>query len=119
MSIERINELRDILRRLSREYYELDAPSVSDQEYDRYMQELIELENQYPEAYDPESPTQKVGGKVLEGFNKVAHKEVMLSLGNAYNFEDLQALMSGCAMKSAMWICCGMQDRWFGDELDL
>lgn len=91
MSIERIKELREILTRLSREYYELDAPSVSDQEYDRYMQELIELENQYPEAYDPDSPTQKVGGKVLEGFNKVAHKEVMLSLGNAYNFEDLKA----------------------------
>ncbi len=91
MSLERIKELRETLNRLSHEYYDLDAPSVSDQEYDRYMQELIELEQQYPESVDANSPTQKVGGKVLESFTKVTHKEVMLSLANAYNYEDLQA----------------------------
>lgn len=91
MSRERILELREILRRLSREYYELDSPTVSDQEYDRYMQELIDLENEYPDMADPSSPTQKVGGEVLEGFVKVAHKTRMISLANAFNYEDLLA----------------------------
>lgn len=90
MSQTRILELRKILNRLSHEYYVLDMPSVSDQEYDRYMQELIELEETYPEYYDENSPTQRVGGKVLEGFNKITHKRRMLSLGNAYNFDDLK-----------------------------
>lgn len=89
MSQERILELREILKRLSKEYYELDAPSVSDQEYDRYMQELMELESQYPEMADPDSPTQKVGGEVLEEFTKVAHTTRMISLANAFNYEDL------------------------------
>lgn len=89
--IKRIEQLREILTTLGYEYYVLDNPSQSDQEYDRYMQELKELEAQHPEAYDPNSPTQRVGGKVLDGFQKVEHKRMMLSLGNAYNFEDLQA----------------------------
>lgn len=91
MSIERIKELRETLNVLAKEYYELDNPSASDQEYDRLMQELIELENQFPESKDEQSPSQQVGGSVLEGFNKVTHKEVMLSLGNAFNYEDLKA----------------------------
>ncbi|MGN1344487.1 MAG: NAD-dependent DNA ligase LigA [Traorella sp.] len=91
MSKERILELREILNQLAKEYYEYDAPSVSDQEYDRYMQELIDLENQYPEMYDPNSPTQKVGGEVLEGFIKVEHTKRMISLANAFNYDDLLA----------------------------
>lgn len=89
MSKERILELREILNRLAKEYYELDAPSVSDQEYDRYMQELIDLENLYPEMVDSQSPSQRVGGEVLEGFKKVTHKSRMISLSNAFNLEDL------------------------------
>ena len=88
---ERIEELKKILNRLSYEYYVLDSPSVEDREYDRYMQELQDLENEHPEFLDPNSPTQRVGGKVLEGFHKVTHKRSMLSLGNAYNLEDLEA----------------------------
>lgn len=91
MSQTRILELRKILNRLSHEYYVLDMPSVSDQEYDRYMQELMDLEAAHPEFYDENSPSQRVGGKVLEGFQKITHKRSMLSLGNAYNFEDLKA----------------------------
>lgn len=91
MSLERIQELRRILNRLSHEYYVLDNPSVSDQEYDRYMQELQDLEEVYPESYDPNSPTQRVGGKMLEGFTKITHQRMMLSLGNGYNYEDLMA----------------------------
>lgn len=89
MSKERIVELREILKKLAKEYYEFDAPSVSDQEYDRYMQELIDLENEYPDMYDPTSPSQKVGGEVLEGFEKVEHKTRMISLSNAFNYDDL------------------------------
>ena len=86
---KRILELREILNRLAKEYYELDAPTVSDQEYDRYMQELIDLESQNPDMFDPASPSQKVGGQVLEGFEKVAHKTRMISLSNAFNYDDL------------------------------
>lgn len=86
---KRILELRKILNQLAKEYYELDAPTVSDQEYDRYMQELIDLESQNPDMFDPASPTQKVGGQVLEGFEKVAHKTRMISLSNAFDYDDL------------------------------
>ncbi|MCI9312355.1 MAG: NAD-dependent DNA ligase LigA [Erysipelotrichaceae bacterium] len=87
---KRIMELRSILDRLSYEYYVLDRPSVSDREYDRYYQELLALEQEYPQFFDAHSPTQRVGGTVLEGFTKVTHKRMMLSLGNAYNREDLE-----------------------------
>ena len=89
--IKRIQELRTLLEKLSYEYYVLDHPSLSDQEYDRYMQELIVLEEKHPETYDPNSPTQRVGGSVLEGFEKVEHKRMMLSLGNVFNYEELSA----------------------------
>lgn len=88
---QRILELRTILDRLSYEYYVLDQPSVTDQEYDRYYQELLSLEQEYPQYFDANSPSQRVGGAVLDSFRKVTHKRMMLSLGNAYNFEDLQA----------------------------
>lgn len=88
---KRILEVRAILDRLSYEYYVLDTPSASDQEYDRYYQELLMLEEQFPEYFDVNSPSQRVGGTVLEGFQKITHKRMMLSLGNAYNLEDLQA----------------------------
>ncbi len=88
---KRIAELRSVIERLSYEYYVLDRPSVDDREYDRYYQELLQLETQYPQFFDANSPTQRVGGAVLEGFQKVTHKRMMLSLGNAYNLEDLQA----------------------------
>ena len=91
MSKQRIFELRKILDNLSYEYYVLDKPSVSDQEYDRYYQELVALEEQFPEYKDPNSITQRVGGVVLDAFTKVEHKRAMLSLGNAFNKEDLQA----------------------------
>lgn len=66
--IKRIAELRAELEKLSYEYYVLDRPSRSDQEYDRLMQELMALEEKHPEQFDPNSPTQRVGGGVLEGF---------------------------------------------------
>lgn len=91
MSQQRILELRSILDRLAYEYYVLDQPSKSDQEYDRYYQELVALEYEFPQYRDPNSITQRVGGVVLDAFTKVEHKRTMLSLGNAFNLEDLHA----------------------------
>ena len=91
MSQQRILELRSILDRLAYEYYVLYQPSMSDQEYDRYYQELVALEYEFPQYRDPNSITQRVGGVVLDAFTKVEHKRTMLSLGNAFNLEDLHA----------------------------
>ncbi|OCN04735.1 DNA ligase (NAD(+)) LigA [Erysipelotrichaceae bacterium MTC7] len=90
---QRIKELRSILHQYGYEYYVLDKPSVSDQEYDRLMQELQDLEKEHPEDYDANSPTQRVGGKILEGFGKVRHIRPMYSLGNGYNYEDLESFV--------------------------
>lgn len=91
MSKLRILELRKKLDTLAYEYYVLDKPSVSDQEYDQYYQELLALEDAFPEYRDVNSITQRVGGLVLDAFTKVEHKRPMLSLGNAYNIEDLRS----------------------------
>ncbi len=90
MEEKRILELRQLLEQYSIEYYVYDAPSVSDQEYDRLLQELIALEEKHPELYDANSPSQRIIGQVLEGFEKVAHEQQMLSLGNVFNFEEIQ-----------------------------
>ncbi len=87
---ERIDFLRETLEKLSEEYYELDTPSVSDAEYDRYMQELISLEEQFPEYQTDDSPSVRVGGKALDSFQKVAHQTAMLSLGNAFDEGDIR-----------------------------
>lgn len=86
---DRVEELTRLLERYNYEYYNLDSPSVSDQEYDRLMNELILLEKKHPELKSSLSPTQRVGGAVLQEFKKVTHKRPMLSLGNAFNDEDL------------------------------
>lgn len=88
---QRMDELCALLEKYNEEYYLKNASSVSDAEYDNLMRELMELEEQYPEFKHKNSPTSKVNGGVLDVFTKITHKRVMLSLGNAYNFEDLQA----------------------------
>ena len=93
MSINRIEELRKLIRQYNHEYHVLDNPSVSDQEYDRCMQELIQLEHDFPESFDANSPTQQVGGAVLDKFTKVKHDQMMLSLGNVYNKEEVDAFI--------------------------
>lgn len=94
MSIEeakkRIDELRDILNKFNYEYHVLDNPSASDAEYDRHMQELITLEAEHPQFMTEDSPSLRVGGEVLDIFEKVTHKSAMLSLGNAFNEGDLR-----------------------------
>src|SRR5216684_3485962 len=85
-----IEELRDKIRHHEHLYYVLDAPELSDAEFDKLMQELKKLEAEHPDLITPDSPTQRVGGKPLEGFVKVAHSSPMLSLDNAYNEEELR-----------------------------
>ncbi|PEC20704.1 NAD-dependent DNA ligase LigA [Bacillus cereus] len=87
---KRIEELRDLLNTFNYQYHVLDNPSVSDAEYDRNMQELIKLEEENPEFMSEDSPSIRVGGTVLDIFEKVTHKSPMLSLGNAFNEGDLR-----------------------------
>ncbi|GAB3059617.1 NAD-dependent DNA ligase LigA [Salinicoccus sesuvii] len=88
---EKIKSLQDRLNRYNYEYHVLDAPTIPDSEYDKLLHELIALEEQYPEYRTDSSPTVRVGGAVLSRFEKVAHDTPMLSLGNAFNEEDLRA----------------------------
>lgn len=85
-----IQKLRDLLNRYNYEYYVLDTPSVPDAEYDRIMQQLIQLEEKFPQLIAPDSPTQRVGGESLDVFEKVTHRNPMLSLANAFNEQDLR-----------------------------
>ena len=88
--LERSEEIKKLLEQYNYEYYVLDNPSVSDAEYDRLMQELMALENEHPDIRSPLSPTQRVGGQVLDEFKKITHQRSMLSLANAFNEDDLR-----------------------------
>ena len=87
---KRAEELRRAINTHNRSYYLLDDSTISDSEYDRLLQELRGLEEEYPELLTPDSPTQRVGGEPAEGFTQVQHSSPMLSLGNAFNREDLE-----------------------------
>ena len=86
-----IEALREKIRHHEHLYYVLDSPEVSDAEFDLLMQKLKQLEAENPELITPDSPTQRVGGKPAEGFEKIQHSRPMLSLDNAYNEEELRA----------------------------
>ncbi len=86
---EQINQLREELRQHNYNYYVLDAPTVSDYEFDMKLKELQELEEKHPEFYDPNSPTLRVGGEITKSFETVVHEHRMYSLDNSYSKEDL------------------------------
>lgn len=86
---ERVKELVNILNEANYNYYILDNPTITDQEYDNYMRELINLENEYPEFKLADSPTGRVGNEVVSAFNKVTHEKPMLSLSNVFNEEEI------------------------------
>src|SRR5215471_10656322 len=88
---ERIDELRDAIRHHEECYYIHSAPEISDEEFDRLPHELERLEADYPDLVTPDSPTQRVGGRPVEGFATVRHLVPMLSLDNAYSLEELKA----------------------------
>ncbi|QIM50492.1 NAD-dependent DNA ligase LigA [Pusillimonas sp. DMV24BSW_D] len=89
--LKKVARLRDDIALHNHRYYVLDAPVISDAQYDRLMQELADLEAQHPELVTPESPTQRVGAAPLDAFDSVRHKVPMLSLGNGFDPDDIQA----------------------------
>jgi len=86
---ERYEELVKIINEADYNYHTLDSPTISDQEYDNYLRELFDLEYQYPELRTADSPTQRAGGQILDGFEKVNHKLPMLSLSNVFNESEI------------------------------
>ncbi|HFI0452935.1 TPA: NAD-dependent DNA ligase LigA [Streptococcus suis] len=88
---KRISELVGLLNQYAKEYYQLDKPSVSDAEYDKLYRELVELETAHPALVLPDSPTHRVGGKILDGFEKYSHVYPLFSLQDAFSREELDA----------------------------
>ena len=88
--MDRMNEIIEILNKANYEYYVLDNPSITDQEYDRYMQELIKIESNHPEWSRDDSPTKRVGGEVISEFKKIVHEKPMLSLSNVFNEDEIR-----------------------------
>ena len=88
---KRIEELVKIINEADYNYHTLDNPTITDQEYDKYIRELFDLESEYPEYILENSPTHRVGGKVLDEFSKVTHKIPMMSLSNVFNESEIRA----------------------------
>lgn len=88
---QKIQELIEQLNQYGHEYYVLDKPSIPDAVYDEKFQQLLQLENDFPKLVREDSPTKRVGAEPLDSFLKVEHEIAMLSLGNAFNEEDLRA----------------------------
>ncbi len=91
MTIERMKELIDLLNEANYNYYVLDNPTITDQEYDKYLRELINIELAHPEWQQEDSPTNHVGGQVIDTFQKVTHDIPMLSLSNVFNEQEIRA----------------------------
>ncbi len=106
---KRAAELHSLLNQYGYEYYVLDEPSVPDSVYDELYKELVAIEQAFPELQTEESPTQRVGGQVLDAFQKVEHNTPMLSLGNAFNEQDLRdfdrRVKQGLGTDSYSYIC--------------
>ena len=88
--IEKIKELRSLLKQYSYEYYTLDKPTIPDSEYDQLFRELEDLEAKHPEMEDPNSPTKRVGFEILSEFTKITHERPMLSLGDVFSYDELR-----------------------------
>lgn len=87
---KRVDELTQILNEANYNYYVLDNPTITDQEYDKYYRELLDIEKLYPEFSYDDSPTKRVGGEVVDKFNKVVHDKPMLSLANVFNEDEIR-----------------------------
>lgn len=88
---QKVAEYNRLLHEYGHAYYVLDQPTVPDHVYDKMLHELLAIEQEYPDLIYPDSPTQRVGGEILKGFNKVEHRYPMLSLGNAFSEADLKS----------------------------
>ncbi|TVP84856.1 MAG: NAD-dependent DNA ligase LigA [Acholeplasmataceae bacterium] len=87
---QRIQTLVDLINQANHAYHALDKPTMSDQQYDAYLAELIDLEQRHPELKLPDTPTEKIGGVVLDGFQKIEHRVPMMSLSNVFNEDELR-----------------------------
>ena len=87
---ERIDYLVDVINEANYNYHVLDNPTITDQEYDKYLRELYMLEEKYPDFIREDSPTKKIGGEVIEGFKKIVHEKPMMSLSNVFNEEEVR-----------------------------
>ena len=115
--LQRVKELTKILEQANYDYYVLDKPTLEDWQFDSYMQELLQLESNYPEYAFPNSPTKRVGGSVASGFVKVAHKRPMLSLGNVFNENDI--VLDFTMGSGSAGVACANTNRLFiGIEKD-
>ena len=90
-ALEKIKNLQKTLNEYAYFYYVKDQPKISDSQYDKLYQELVQLETQYPESITPDSPTQRVGGVILDGFEKAVHEVPLYSLNDAFSKEELEA----------------------------
>src|SRR5579862_6324883 len=88
---QRITELRDELNHHNHLYHVLAKPEISDQEYDKLMRELIDVETAHPDLITPDSPTQRIGGEPIDGFETVTHAVRMMSIDNTYDADELRA----------------------------
>ena len=105
----RINELRELLHRANRSYYVEATPFMADSEFDRLLAELIQLEANHPELADPESPSVRVGGTPVDGFETAAHRRRMMSIDNTYSTDDLTAwherVLKGLEGEVPVFVC--------------
>ena len=108
---ERIDQLREELHRHNHNYYILNAPVISDQEFDKLMRELQDLEARHPEHFDPTSPSMRVGSDINKDFVQVEHKYPMLSLGNTYSEAEVTEFYERVrkSLNEDFEICCEMK----------
>ena len=109
--IERIDQLREELHLHNYQYYVLNAPVISDQEFDRLMRELQDLEAKHPEHYDANSPSVRVGSDLNKDFQQVEHRYPMLSLGNTYSEAEVTEFFDRVSksLNEEYEICCEMK----------
>ena len=109
--IERIDQLREELHLHNYNYYVLNAPVISDQEFDKLMRELQDLEALHPEHYDPNSPSVRVGSDLNKNFTQVEHKYPMLSLGNTYSQAEVTEFYERVSksLNEEFELCCEMK----------
>ncbi|MBR5608039.1 MAG: NAD-dependent DNA ligase LigA [Bacteroidaceae bacterium] len=110
--IDRIIQLRNELHQHNHDYYVLNSPTISDQEFDYLLRELQDLEHAHPEAFDPNSPTQRVGSDLNNEFQTVLHRRPMLSLSNTYNRQEVQEFyerISEGLQGAPFQICCELK----------
>lgn len=119
MSLDRIQGLRKSLHDHNFRYYVSDNPIISDFEFDKLLFELSELEQKHPDAFDPNSPTQRVGGEIVKSFDAVVHKRPMLSLSNSYNQDEITAFIKRCQSVSGEKLDLSVELKYDGVAISL